>query len=355
MLRILLLFSLLLFGCSRVDDGPISVFSDDDLLAVEEGFFYSGFLDSNSSIHLFDDSLAISLDSIWTFSNCALSEIIIESSLEDDSLLLLAPRFLLKKEVEDCAAPLFRPDTTISFSIKSFEKVREIRLVNTKKRELDSILVRHGEILKEKQTFYIDSSIANPYMWPYRISDDTSGILRVLDSQKVVSYYWKKIEGVCLNIQDSCSQMQLDTLFPSTLWNSKDTLLIPVISKCQDTSKTFCLDKDWNYDSLNTSSSILILDTTWFSSVYYMGPKESCSELLSLTILSNFVLKSNFSFQTEIFVPSEKETYCDEKLISDKIIYDLGLLKSVDDSLKAKVLLDQWDSAYVEKSIDQEK
>ena len=56
-----------------------------------------------------------------------------------------------------------------------------------------------------------------------------------------------------------------------------------------------------------------------------------------------------------IFIPSSDEPQCNEELISDRIIYNLGLMESVQDIVKAKELLDQWDTAHAVKSLDQEK
>lgn len=356
MFKILLLLSLLLFGCSLENDGPISIYEDDDLLAFGDGFFYAGALDTNEPIHLYHDSLSIFLDSIWTFSNCSLSEIEIETSLVKDTLLYLSPRFIINPNSKDCAAPLFRPDTTIFFSLDSYKKVREVRLLNTNDKELDSIFVRHGSFSKEIQSFYIDSAIANPSLWPFRISNDSAGILRVLDSVKVTSYYWKPIFGECAKIHDDCSKDQsLDTLFPSSRWDLKDTALIPVIRVCEDTSKTYCSSSNWAFDSLNTGKTNTVIDTTRFSSMYYIADIDSCSELISLELMTSFALKSNFSLQTNIFIPSSDDPQCNEELISDKIIYNLGIMESVQDIVKAKELLDQWDTAYVVKSLDQEK
>jgi len=231
--------------------------------------------------------------------------------------------------------------------------VREVRLLNTNDKELDSIFVRHGSFLKENQSFYIDSAIANPSLWPFRISNDSAGILRVLDSVKVTSYYWKPIFGECAKIHDDCGKAQsLDTLFPLSRWDVKDTALVPVINVCEDTSKTYCSSKDLVFDSLNTGKTNTVIDTTRFSSMYYIADIDSCSELVSLELMTSFVLKSTFSLQTNIFIPSSDDPQCNEELISDKIIYNLGLMESVQDIVKAKEILDQWDTAI---SVNQEK
>lgn len=353
MFKILLLLSLLFFGCSHENDGPIPLYTEDDVLALGEGFFYSGSLDFNYPIHLLDDSLVVYLDSIWTFSNCSLSEIQFDASLVKDTLLFLTPRFIIEPSSKDCAAPLFRPETTLYFSLDSYEHVREIRLLNTKEKELDSIMVRHGSFLKEIQTFYIDSAIANPALWPYRISNDSAGILRVLDSMKVQSFYWKSIATECAKIHDDCGDsLLLDTLFPASRWNPKDTALVPVIRVCEDTSKTFCADKDWVYDSLKTGKLRIERDTSKYTSLYYIASIDSCTELISLTALSSFSLKTNFGLQTDLFIPSSQETYCDEEVIPSKIIYNLSLMESVQDIVKAREILDQWDTAI---SVNQEE
>ncbi len=152
MFKILLLLSLLFFGCSHENDGPIPLYTEDDVLALGEGFFYSGSLDFNYPIHLLDDSLVVYLDSIWTFSNCSLSEIQFDASLVKDTLLFLTPRFIIEPSSKDCAAPLFRPETTLYFSLDFTNTFVKYVLLNTKER-IDSIMVRHGSFLKEYKLF----------------------------------------------------------------------------------------------------------------------------------------------------------------------------------------------------------
>ena len=71
MKRLLLLSLWLLLSCSQSDDGPISIYPDDFALNGY-GYVLSAQLDSGRRFHLYGDSFALSLDSMWTFGNCFL-------------------------------------------------------------------------------------------------------------------------------------------------------------------------------------------------------------------------------------------------------------------------------------------
>lgn len=348
MLRILLFFSLLFFACSRSDDGPLSILPDDEPLALSEGFFYSGALDFDRPIHLFGDSLVVYLDSIWTFSNCSLSEIILNTSLLNDTMLILSPQFLLNESREDCAAPLFRPETTLSVLMNSsWKNVRKIKLVNTQQVEVDSILVRRGFFSKDTIRIFADSALLNYDHLPFRTFGD-AGLLHVLDSLVVQEYYWKPLRSNCLRVHDDCEKRLMDTAFPSS-WIPTDTALVPLREICLDTALTYCLEKDFQYDSLAANQLKVYLYNHWYSSLYYLEPINSCAQMIYLNALKPLRFGFNFDVSRELFTSSTEENNCDSEMIPGWIIYNLSKNETVLDMVKAKQLLDQWDTALVAK------
>lgn len=348
MLRILLFSSLLFFACSRSDDGPLSVFPEDEQLALSEGFFYSGALDFGRPIHLFGDSLIVYLDSIWTFSNCSLSEITLNASLLNDTMIVLSPQFLLTESKEDCAAPLFRPETTLSVLMNpSWKNTRQIKLVNTQKKDVDSILVRRGFFSKDTVRIFVDSAIVDPELWPFRTFGD-AGLLRVLDSLVLQEFHWKPLPSSCLQVHDDCEKRLIDTIFPST-WIPNDTTLVPLREICLDTSLTYCIEKDFKYDSLSTKKVETYIQHNWYSSFYYLEPIEPCTQMIQFNALTSLYFGSNFNITRELFTSSPEESTCESEIVPGWIIYDVSRNKIVLDAVKAKQLLDQWDTAFVAK------
>ena len=119
---------LLVVACTQDDDGPIDIYNASDVFGGE-GFFLSAELDSGSLIHLADDTLYIHLDSIWSFSNCALKSITIDTAWRDTALEL-EPIIQYQTKKEDCASPMFRPDTVLKvlFDRNSLKGISQIEV-----------------------------------------------------------------------------------------------------------------------------------------------------------------------------------------------------------------------------------
>ena len=82
-------WALLVVACTQDDDGSIGISNSTEVYGGK-GYFLAAELDSGSLIHLADDTLFIGLDSIWSFSNCALSEIYFDIQVQE-SVLELRP------------------------------------------------------------------------------------------------------------------------------------------------------------------------------------------------------------------------------------------------------------------------
>ena len=91
-------------ACTQDGDGTIPI-SSDDAVYTGMGFFREAELDSGKLIHLTKDTLYLHLDSIWSFSNCALKEIKLDT-LTEDSVFTLLPTIVYQTSLEDCAAAI---------------------------------------------------------------------------------------------------------------------------------------------------------------------------------------------------------------------------------------------------------
>ena len=158
-------------GCEKDSDGPMNV-TDKDFSYDGEGYFLYARLDSGKTIHLSKDTLYLDMGRMWTFSNCALKSINLTYSKED-SVLWIAPTLSIHATAEDCAAPYFRPDTTLKLLLSS-EQMSGVGVVKVKNESdslLDSILLRRGSISRDTFEMYLDSVFTDVKSFPLRTKE----------------------------------------------------------------------------------------------------------------------------------------------------------------------------------------
>ena len=172
---------LLVVACTQDDDGPIDISNSTEVFGGE-GFFLKADLDSGSLIHLADDTLYIHLDSIWSFSNCALKSIKLDTVWRDTALEL-EPIIQYQTKVEDCASPMFRPDTVLKvlFGRNSLKGISQIEIYNDVDSLLDTILVRRGSFSLDTFKVYVDSLFDSVKTLPLRTKGSPS-FFKLLDS-----------------------------------------------------------------------------------------------------------------------------------------------------------------------------
>lgn len=355
MFRFFLLLSFLLLSCTRFEDGPMPVYSQKDMGDRKEGFFYVGELNYGAPILSYGDTLSIYLDSIWSFSNCSLSDIVLEKSIIDDTLLTIRPRIELAWNDKDCASPLFRPETLLLIPMQNFNKIKKVSLLNTGHEEIDTTIIRYGHYETKTDTLYLDFLFEDPYALPLRSSENASFFMEV-DSIETQDLYWKLLPYRCEKINDSCD-LKLDTLLPNHSWSPKDTISIPLIKSCENSKKTYCLEKDWAVDSAQIQDKMSIevqVDTTWFTSFYYIEPIDSCQQLTQLKKLSEFYYGGHSIIEKTLFIFDPSKTKCSSKKASSWIIYDLMKQKSIQEADKANKIVAHWVLAPIAPSYKKE-
>ena len=242
----LLTVILFILACTQSDDGPISIYPD-EMAGEYSGFVLKAELDSGSSIHLRSESLQVTLDSIWTLSNCFLDKLFLEERIED-TILYLEPKVEFSLTSEDCASPLFFPETLIYMPpSESWAKARSIVVLDSKGEAEDSVALRSGEFIRDSLKIYLDSNFANPYLLPRR-TKGTPSVLKTLDSLEERVFYYRLMPSNCGYIIDSCETI-LDTIYPAQ-WSLRDTNLVPIRKTCKDSTMRYCLQRDWVDDSL---------------------------------------------------------------------------------------------------------
>ncbi len=367
MRRLLLFFVIaLLCACSQSDDGPIPVYPDGFSV---DGYGYVLFaeLDSGSRFHLYGDTVEIALDSMWTFGNCFLKQIEVVASHPEDSILSLKVNLALGNTgVSDCPQPLFRPDTVIRIPfLATWKDVREIRVEGDAHNDFfkespdtssaasstfkDSILVRRGGFSRESVTVYLDSAFGNPHAYPRRTSNDTAGILAIVDSFKVKEYPYRFMESRCTEIHDSCETV------PDTVWGrlrTADTSLVPVRLSCAEDSTSddvvYCLSADWEDDSTAVGDSVYIWrDTTWSTSFYYAERIPKCSGVNSGDFSGAVTAGRYYTAKFMLFVPDAEESGCGPAALPEWIFYRLNPVTEILDSALADTLLAAWKKASV--------
>lgn len=278
MKKIAFIFFALICACSESDDGPIPLFPN-GILGEREGYLLSASLDSGRSIHLKSDTLAVFLDSIWSLADCYLENIFLEERIED-TILILHPKVEFSISEKDCAAPLYRPDTTLYLlPSSSWKNIREIRIENTDGIPQDTITLRAGKFLSDTFSIYIDTTFSSPYAWPRR-TPELPSIMRALDSLEERKFYWRTIPSTCKHIIDTCQTVP-DTAFPSN-WSLRDTNLVPLRVACEDSTLRYCLLRDWENDSSKAGELRERLDTLWFSSWYLVSSIPKCGTIVDL-------------------------------------------------------------------------
>ena len=368
MKRLLLLSLWLLLSCSQSDDGPISIYPDDFALNGY-GYVLSAQLDSGRRFHLYGDSFALSLDSMWTFGNCFLKNIELNLQYPNDTVATIQVKLALGNTGKtDCPQPFFRPDTVLQIAFPdSWKKrnIREIRVEGNAHNELfaenvdtsaaasatfkDSILVRRGTLQAESLSVYLDSAFDDPYALPRRTFDEKTGVLAVNDSIQVDSFAYRFVQAKCLEIHDSCETI------PDTIWNIswrlKDTNAVSIRAVCADTSSdslVFCLSKNWEVDSSSFEDSVrLRLDTTWFNSKYFVRQIPRCAALQEGDFSGNASAGRFFNAKYVLFIPSAEESGCGPAALSEWIFYSLTQNKEMLDSAQAEGLRLAWKNASI--------
>ena len=318
------LVSLFLFACSQSDDGPISLYPE-TILGENDGYVLKLSLDSSGLIHLKTDTLQVHLDSIWSLTNCFLKNLELKERLED-SVLFLIPEVKLRVSSEDCAAPLYRPDTTLFIAPKnSWKNAREIRMENTDGKFQDSVFLRNGFFKNDTFKIYLDSSFNDPYALPRKTKGFPS-VLKNIDSLKERTFYYRLMGSKCTYIIDTCETV-LDTIYPAS-WSLLDTNLVPVRKVCKDSTLRYCLTRDYKNDSLKLGNLQTHLDTLWYTSWYFLQHIETCNALnrVSYTALAT---KNNFYAYLETFIP-ESNADCFSFSTNDTIVTKLNPYKMLE-------------------------
>lgn len=333
--------ALFFVGCEKGTDGPLKV-SEDDFSYDGDGFFAYARLDSGKTIHLSKDTLYLDMGKMYTFSNCALKDINLSFN-KVDSVLWIAPTLSIHATAEDCAAPFYRPDTTLKMQLTSeqMKGVGVIKVKNDADTALDSIILRRGNIKKDTFYVYLDSSFADPHAYPLRTKDQKNGkdvptILRVLDSLTPRVFYWRTMKSTCTHRVDVCDETNADTIYP-TSWKINDTNLVPVHYSCADSELTYCINSKWENDSTALGKVQDRPDTIWHYSTYYTEKIPECGTYGSFAI-SNFTVGNRARFIRELFTPDDEETFCGPNSKKDWMVYSLSAGGMVTDSDSVTVL-----------------
>lgn len=341
-----------LVGCEYSSDGPLKP-SSGNLVHDGQGFFLEAALDSNHFIHLASDTLFLGLQSIWSFSNCALKSIDVDYEKEG-SVLWISPTINIHATEDECAAPLYRPDTVLKLNLDEeiLDGVGQINVRNDNDDTLDTIVVRRGSFVTDTFRVYIDSLFANPRNYPLKTKETKKGepiasVLAVLDSLTPRVFYWRTMKSTCTHRVDMCDDVVADTIYP-TSWNINDTNLVPVHYSCADSSLIYCINTKWENDTASLGSLQERPDTIWSYSTYYVENIPECSTFDGFSSVS-VTAGSTANFIRKMFVPGEEETFCGPSSSKKKMFYKLpGRMVLDNDSVKVvDDLLSAWDKASV--------
>ena len=335
---------LLVVACTQDDDGPIEISNSKEVFGGE-GFFLMAELDSGHLIHLADDTLYVLLDSMWSFSNCALSNIYFNVQKED-TVLVLRPVIQYQTKLEDCAAPMYRPDTVIKSFVerRTLEGVSQINIYNDLDSLLDTILVRRGTFKLDTFNLYVDSLFDSIKTLPLRTKGSPS-LLKVLDSLTPRVYYWRAMKSVCKFSMDKCDKTVPDTIFP-TFWSVEDTALVPVRQKCADSTLFFCKSAGWENDSNALGNVQERLDTLWHTHLYYVEKIPECASFNSFTASAYGTLRE-MNIVRELYAPDSSETFCGPSAQKDMFWFDLSSGYAVPDTISVDSLRGVWGKATV--------
>ena len=347
---------LLVVACTQDDDGPIDISNTNDVYAGE-GFFLSAELDSGSLIHLAGDTLYVGMDSIWSFSNCALKSIDLEPQW-GDSALTLRPVVRYQTVAQDCASPMYRPDTVIKSIIdkKSLDGISQINIYNSLDSLLDTILVRRGAFSLDTFKIYVDSLFDSIKTLPLRTKGSPS-LLKVLDSLTPRVYYWRPMKSVCKFTMDKCNKMVPDTLFPQS-WSLSDTALVPLRQKCADSTMFYCKSAGWENDSNALGNVQERLDTLWHTHLYYVEKIPKCGAVNVVPdkfSISAYGTKREMIAIRELYTPDASETFCGPSTQKDMFWFDLSFNRMVPDTISMDSLRKVWEKATVATSVNPNK
>ena len=321
------LFVAFFAGCEKDSDGPMAV-SKDPFVFDGEGFFLMSKLDSGEIFHMVGDTLYLNLDSMWTFSICALQSV--DLSFEKrDSVLWISPILKIHATEEDCAAPYHHPDTTLKLVLDDnlMEGIGQIKIKNDQDSVLDSILLRRGKMSVDTFVIYMDSSFDTASKYPLRTKDKKGGkviptMFRVLDSLKPRTFYWRTMKSVCSYVIDDCGNKIADTIYPRT-WNINDTNLVPIHYVCADSDSVYCVNRKWVDDSTSLGKLQERPDTIWYFSTYFAEKIPKCASYNSFSV-SNYGIGKSVRFIRELLTVNEKETACGPASKEDWMVYNLS-------------------------------
>lgn len=320
-------------ACTQSEDGPLEI-SRENTDFRGEGFFLNAVLDSSRTIHLSKDTLYITMDSVWSYSNCALSAINLGIDV-GDTILYVKPQILLNAGTRDCASPAFRPDTVLKvpFEKHMLEGIRQIVAVNTDGKFLDTVNVRHGKMSLDTFGIYIDSMFKSHENLPLRTKGSPS-YLKVLDSITPLEFYWRPMKSNCEMQISQCDSVVYDTLFPSQ-WRLNDTILVPVRKACADSDDVYCANAYWKNDSSSLGAVRIHLDTVWNTSSYIVESIPECGTYDGFTY-NLFDVGYKGQFVRNLFSPDDDEVSCGPASRKDWMIIDAahGTIVSEQDSLK---------------------
>lgn len=338
------LWALSLSACTQDDDGPISVTNDGTIFGGE-GFFLAATLDSGNFIHLEGDTLYIGLDSIWSFSNCALKSIHVDAEVYD-TILDLLPVIQYQTKTEDCASPMFRPDTVIKAMLdkQALNGISQINIYNDVDSLLDTILVRRGSFSLDTFKLYVDSLYDSIKALPLRTKGSPS-LLKVLDSLTPRTYYWRSMKSSCSFRMDKCEKTVPDTVFPR-YWIFGDTALVPIRQRCADSTYSYCKSAGWKDDSLALGKVMEHQDTIWHTHLYYVESIPECGAMNRFQISAYGTLRELIAIR-ELFSPSKTERFCGPSTQKDMFWYDMSQGYMVPDSVSMDSLRGVWQKATV--------
>lgn len=349
----LLLACTALVACTQSEDGPLNV-SREKIELSRTGYYLRPTLDSGKSIHLVQDTLYLYLDSMWTYSNCALKRISYDKRRED-STYRIKPVLHLHQTVEDCPSPYYRPSYMLKlvFDEEELDGISRIIAENTFDSVFDTIAVRRGNMSMDTFEIYVDSLFASNDSLPLRTKGSPS-LLKVLDSITPLEFYWRPMKSKCKMKITDCDSLVSDTLFPDK-WELNDTLLVPVRQACADSDDVYCMSSYWENDSNSLGSVRIHRDTTWHTSRFLVESVPACATYDRYSYRT-FSVGYTGTFIRELFSPDSSETACGPlsrdswialRLLSNGAV----MLDSETDSLgTAEKLYKAWKKAKVAPS-----
>lgn len=334
------------FACAQDDDGSIPVSSSDEVYSGQ-GFFLAAELDSGKFIHLAKDTLFFRMDSIWSFTNCALKRIRLNRE-KSEGALNFYPIIRYETTVEDCPSPYMHPDTTLKVLLGDdvLDGVGTIRVYNDLDSLLDTILVRRGKFSTDTFTIYIDSLFDTVSTLPLRTKNSPS-VFKLLDSLTAREFYWRPMKSTCTHRVDNCEKTVNDTIYP-TSWLKGDTALVPIRQSCQDTTLVYCIRSRWKDDSTSLGAVQVRPDTIWHTSTYYMESIPKCGSMNEF-VAGRYTAGRSITVRRQLYVPAGNETFCGPSIKEDLFIYDIGRNRIYPDTLNPDTLIDIWNKAKVSK------